>query len=276
LVVLGREAPAPYQLGEPHALAELSAAAKTDNPSLSDDQLEIYFTSERGGIPADVWFARRTRADLPFDAPELAREANSPQLETSPALSGDALTLWIASDRPGGLGDLDIWVLQRDTRAASWSAPRNLSELNSAGKDIPRPLGAHGAIMPIGSDRDSRGSYEIYFAARAGKTVPFERPEALALQVPAHSSNVDGFLSEDGLTLFFASGPAFGPADLFMAARRATDEPFGAAVALQGVNSASDERDPFLSVDGRRFYFSSDRSGQYEIYVTDVLAGSRP
>jgi Tol biopolymer transport system component len=270
LIVLGNTAPIPYRFGTPSVITELSAPAKTDNPSLTADLLEIYFTSERAGTPADVWFARRSSRELPFEPPALVTELSSPTLETSPVVSADGLTLWLASDRPRGLGDLDVWVARRDRRDARWSAPVNLPELSSPGKDIPRPLGLHDSVMPIGSDRDTRGYYQIYLAARDSASKRFATPAPLtALELPREST-VDGFLTDDGLTLFYCVGPAVGAADLFVASRKHTDDVFGQRVALDDLNSDNDERDPFLSDDGELFFFSSDRSGHYEIYVSEA------
>lgn len=267
LLVLGERDPPRYRFGEPQLIEELAAPSKTDNPSLTADLLELYFTSERALGPAEIFVAKRAQRDAPFDPPELVAELNAPGIETSPAVSADGLTIWFASDRPGGLGDLDIWLATRDTRAARWSSPQNVATLSSPGKDIPRPLGQRNAIMPMASDRDSRGSYQIFFATRASDPATFQEPERRAELEPPPASTVDGFLTEDGLTLLYVTGPAIGPADLFVAWRRASSEPFGHHAALTELNTASDERDPWLSPDGTELYFASDRSGTYAIYV---------
>jgi hypothetical protein len=272
LLVLGDRDPPALHFAAPRRVAELSSPSRNDNPSLTADQLEIYFTSERGGVPADIWRAQRSDPAQPFGQPELVAELNSPRNETSPVISADGLTCWLASDRAGGRGDLDIWVATREARTATWSPARNLSELNSAGKDIPRPPGQHELVMPLASDRDTRGYYQIYFATRSAPSAAFAAPQPLEELAAPAASTVDGFLSDDGLRLFFVRGPAVGPADLFVATRRTSSSQFADAVALDELNTPSDERDPFLSADGQTFYFSSDRSGQYEIYVTRLLA----
>jgi hypothetical protein len=269
LIVLGDRAPPAYHFRPAQRISELSDPAKSDNPSLSVDLLEIYFTSERGGIPADIWRAERAKPDAPFGPPELASELNSARTETSPVLAADGLTLWLGSDRAGGQGDLDIWVSRRSARALPWSPPLNLSALNSAGKDIPRPPGERGRVMPLGSDRDTRNYYQIYFATRSGDSGSFEAPQLVEELSAASMSTVDAFLSDDGLLLLYVRGPAFGPADLFAAQRRSTGEPFAPGAPLDDLNTESDERDPWLSPDGRLLYFSSNRSGQYEIYVAE-------
>jgi Tol biopolymer transport system component len=70
--------------------------------------------------------------------------------------------------------------------------------------------------------------------------------------------------------MFFVSGPAIGAADLYVSSRKSTSEPFSERVPLTDLNTVDDERDPWLSPDGTQFYFSSDRAGQYAIYVAEV------
>lgn len=267
VVVLGdREAPR-YRFDPPEVVGELAVPAKTDNPTLTADLLEIFFTSERDGIPADIFVATRSERDASFGPAERIDALSAPGVETSPAVSADGLTLWFASDRAGGHGDLDIWVATRSAREAAWSVPVNLDALNSSAKDIPRPIGQHARVMPMASDRNTRGYYEVLFASRSQRSAPFTAPVRVPEIAFPGQSTVDGFLSDDGLTLFYVTGPEFGPADLYVASRRSTSDPFERGVPLDDLNTPSDERDPWLSADGREFYFSSDRSGQYAIYV---------
>lgn len=270
VVVLGDSAPPAYRFGPPQLLEELSVPAKTDNPSLTADMLEIFFTSERNGGPADVFVASRTERAMPFGDVRRVDEVSAPGIETSPAVSADGLTLWFASDRAGGLGGLDIWASTRASRGAGWSSPANLTLLNTSGNEIPRPPGQRARVMPMASDGDSPPFYRVQFAERSDASSPFGAPLPIAELVFPDESTVDAFLTDDGLTLFYVSGPPFGPADMYVASRRSTEEPFEQPMPVDELNSPDDERDPWLSPDGRELYFSSDRSGHYDIYVAAV------
>jgi len=270
VLVLGDRDPPRYRFDDPERIEELAAPSKTDNPSLTADLLELYFTSERNGGPAEIFVAKRAQHDAPFEAPVLAGALNARGIETSPAVSADGLSIWFASDRAGGLGDLDIWVATRSARDDDWSAPNNAAALSSEGRDIPRPPGQRGQVMPMASDRDSPGSYQVFFATRAADPAMFHAPQWVSELAAPPSSTVDGFLTDDGLTLFYVTGPAIGPADLFVASRRTLDERFLEHAALTELNTEQDERDPWLSPDGTELYFASDRSGTYAIYVAAV------
>jgi hypothetical protein len=104
-------------------------------------------------------------------------------------------------------------------------------------------------------------------------------------------STVDGFLSDDGLTMFFSSSPFQFPADagprpgdggptvdgglapsadLYVAWRQAVDAPFSRTQNLDDLNTGGDERDPWLTPDGQTLYFTSDRDGVLTIYTAAV------
>jgi hypothetical protein len=294
LVVLGSASPIPYHFDAPVLVPELSSPSHTDNPTLTGDLLEIYFTSDRVSGNGDVWFATRTSPDAPFGPPAAVTVANSDAFETSSAISGDGLTLWFGSDRPGGAGGVDVWVSQRASRASAWSTPVDVLSLNSAADDIPRPPGQRALVMPMASQLATPGYYQTYFAARATPGAPFAPPVAIPKLDYTDRSTVDGFLTDDGLTMFFSSAPVTAPADgaapvdggqgdagpggdagvassdLFVAWRRSTSEDFGLAAPLGDLNTAADERDPWLTPDGTTLYFTSDRGGVLNIYTAHV------
>jgi len=296
IVTLGRTTPETYHFDAPVLVAELASPSHTDNPTLTGDLLEIYFTTDRVSGNGDVWFATRATATAPFGTPAPVSAVNGDSFETSSAISTDGLTLWFGSDRPGGVGANDIWVSQRATRAAGWSTPVNVVALNSPADDIPRPPGEHALVMPMASTKASAintasgGNYQTYLAARPTTGAPFGTPVAIPELDHSDSSTVDGFLTDDGLTLFFSSAPVAEPADaavsasdggktadggaakgdLFVAWRRSPSEPFSATQPLDDLNTAFDERDPWLSPDGTTLYFTSDRSGVLNIYTAQV------
>lgn len=270
VIVLGNQQPDRWHFDPPELVRGLESFAKTDNPSPTADLLEIYFTSERGGAGADIWRAERSDATRAFDPPVRVAELSSTRTETSPVLSADGLECWFASDRPGGPGQLDIWHASRSERHGRWPEPSLVPELSSAGRDIPRPLGEHAQVMPLSSDRDAAPNlYQTYFA-RVAFAATFGPPEPVPELWHETLSSGDAFLTDDGLNLFFVRGPAFGPADLFVVARRSVAEPFAFERGLDDLNSAADERDPWLSADGRQLFFSSNRSGEYQIYVASA------
>src|ERR1043165_1642481 len=69
-------------------------------------------------------------------------ELNTTSQDGCPIQSPDGLSLYMASNRPGGHGLLDIWVSHRESTGDPWGAPENLGEpVNSAADDFcPTPV----------------------------------------------------------------------------------------------------------------------------------------
>ena len=296
VVRLGDNLPPPYLFDAPVLVAELASSSRTDNPTLTGDLLEIYFTTDRVSGNGDVWFATRAISTAPFGAPAPVTAVNGDSFETSSAISTDGLTLWFGSDRPGGVGANDIWVTQRATRASAWSTPVDVVALNSPADDIPRPPGEHALVMPMASTKAtalspaSGGNYQTYLAARPTTGAPFGAPVTIPKLDVATRSTVDGFLTDDGLTMFFSSAPVAEAADaavsgadagkkadaglansdLYVAWRLSPSAPFSFTQTLDDLNTTADERDPWLSPDGTTLYFTSDRGGVLSIYTAAV------
>ena len=91
--------------GEPAALTELNSASDDFDPYLSPNGLAVAFSSNRRGS-FDIFLARRTSTDVPFEAP-VPLELNTAEYEESaPNLSPDLAYLLYSSNR---LGSHDIY-----------------------------------------------------------------------------------------------------------------------------------------------------------------------
>jgi hypothetical protein len=96
---------------------ELSSPQSDQRPSVRFDGLELFLHSDRpGGVGlADLWVSTRETTLDPWSAPvNLGATANSPSIDQQPFITSDGETLFFASDRPGGLGTLDLYVTTRE------------------------------------------------------------------------------------------------------------------------------------------------------------------
>lgn len=243
------------------------------DPTLTDDLLEIFFISDRpGGLGGkDVWHALRRDRRAPFDPPEPVRAVSSQADEESVAVSGDGETLWVGTRRDGGQGGIDIWSASRIEPNGTWSDPEPVEALNSELDDLPRPPGQGGSVLPIASNRRGGGLFQTFFANRVGSQQELE-PLALEYLWVQDATMEDGFLTADGLHLFFRRAALGQEGTLYVTWRTTIDENFREPVSLDLVNSAYDERDPFVSADRTRFFFASDRrnAASLDIYATRI------
>lgn len=95
----------------------------------------LYFGSRRppGGPALTDIYASRMGADGTFGPPMPVAELNTAYNDHCPAVRRDGLEVIFSSDRPGGLGDKDFWVATRASTKDRWSAPVNLTVLNTPG-----------------------------------------------------------------------------------------------------------------------------------------------
>ncbi len=107
------------------------------HPSISGDELTIYFASDMdGGYGGkDIWVATRARKNKDFENPRnLGPTVNTPGDEMFPYLRQDSL-LYFASNYHPGMGGLDIFKTVKSGN--QWSTPENMkSPVNSNADDF--------------------------------------------------------------------------------------------------------------------------------------------
>ncbi len=115
--------------GVPQHLMSLSSPAQDDNPTLSADGLELFFSSQRDGRD-EVYRATRPALDQPFSTPVVVSELSSPLDEVGTRLSRDGRTMYFAYNAVRGGGqNAQIWTATRSLACArvsptSTPAPR--------------------------------------------------------------------------------------------------------------------------------------------------------
>jgi hypothetical protein len=254
-------APEPFRLTEPVAIEGLAGSdGYDDDPALNHALTWIYFNSTRsGGLGReDIWFSRRASPSMPWNAPEPATALNSDSRETGLALSGDGLTVYWSSDRPGGAGGLDIYVSTRVALDQPWSEPQLVEALSSGGDDLMSAVVDDGRIA-LFSRRDGDNSYDLWWARRQDREDAWETPEPID-ELNSDGGESDPFLTGNGTQLLFTQG-----GDLQLA-ERADDGPFGEPQALETLNSDSGDSDAWADADLSYIVFASDRSGESRLY----------
>ncbi|MCP4611517.1 MAG: hypothetical protein GY845_22630 [Planctomycetes bacterium] len=218
-------------------------------------------------------------ADYIFGEPvNLGSTVNTSSGESGVCISANDLEFYFISNRPGGYGDRDLWVMERPTIEDDWGEPVNLgSPVNSQygcwepsissdglslyfsdghtpqfGNRLPGGLGGQGDIWMI-----TRETLHDAWGA------PVNIGPAVNSQNAVHPS-----LSEDGLSIYFQShrsGSLGSHCDIMVATRESTSDSFGNPVFLKNVNSNDGEWMPDISADGRTLFFN--RSGATMLWM---------
>lgn len=109
--------------------------------SLSPDGavLVMGFSEKAGDTDADLYVSFKDSASHWTKPMSLGADINTPDfVEDTPFLAADGQTLYFASNRPEGFGQLDIYISQRqDNTWQHWSKPQNLGKrINSAASEL--------------------------------------------------------------------------------------------------------------------------------------------
>lgn len=80
-----------------------------------------------------------------------------------PAWSKDEKILYFASDRPGGFGGMDIWVVSYNN--GQWAVPKNLGKnINSKGSEVFPFVDENGNLYFSSNGQGGEGDLDIFFA----------------------------------------------------------------------------------------------------------------
>ena len=195
--------------------------------------------------------------------PGTSAELNTLFNEGCPFQSPDGLNLYIASNRIGGMGGLDIWIAHRGTKDDPWGAPENPgAPVNSAVDDFcPTPVNGHGLFF-VSARSGGCGGPDIYFTRL--QNGEWQLPQNLGCDINSAAGEASPSYFEDesgNAFLYFSSSRAGGfepggvDSDIYFSLN------FGPAQLAPGLNTASDDSRPNVRKDGREIVFDSTRPG---------------
>lgn len=277
----------------PVPVAELNTPDFNDMYAvLTKDELTVYFSSDRpGGVGLDdLWYATRPSVDSPWETPKNMSLVN-PTLNTTafdslPMLSYDEHVMFFYSTRPGPAcaGNGDIWMTRRhDKRSQDWETPTNLGcvvntqAIENAPAFFENPETEEVTLF-YGSNRPGGlGDFDVY-ASAVGEDGYFG-PGVLVPEFSSPKRDTRIFIRKDGLEVFVTSDRQVegskGKIDIWTSTRETLSDQWPTPLVSLPipVNSNCDDGSPWLSRDGTRLYFFSNRDdglscGDRDIWYT--------
>jgi hypothetical protein len=262
----------------------INTAAIEANPTLSPDELSLYFQSDRslGHGGTDIWVSRRACETCPWEEPEnLGSLINTSGNEGAPSISLDGhLLFFYSTGLPGGQGAFDIYVSRRADPKDDfgWGPAVNLgtdvnTAANEAGPEYLQSAEDGTANLYFGR-QPIDGTYDMYVVAvtRQGEPLGPATPVA-ELNTTAFTETGPTLRTDGREVLFFsARAPTLGMNDFWVSTRRSVHEPWSEPVHLDApLSSAFNDRHPSLSGQGRTLVFASNRPtggfGQDDIWM---------
>jgi hypothetical protein len=216
--------------GEPTNLGTVVNSAGGDcGPSLSVDGLLLFFTSNRGGGPNDIYLARRSDPadDLSWGAPvRLGFDVNTAAFEFSPFITkfacgdedddddaeGDqvfenACVADLYFERGASNVATDIFVAKIDAQGNTLGPAVPVAEVNSSDGDGRPTVRFDGREMLLQSNRDGRGgNVDLFVSIRQNRHQPWSTPVPVDELNTSPMHEIHPYLSRDARTVFFVRG----------------------------------------------------------------------
>ncbi len=155
--------------GEVEVLKLTTDSFTVGHPTLTEDELTMYFVSDMAGGYGgkDIWMATRSKKTKPFDkAVNLGPNVNTPGDEMFPSLRNDSV-LFFSSNYLPGMGGFDMFRVVKNKKTQEWGTPENLlSPLNSSYDDFGIVFNEKNTDGERGwftsNRKGGRGGYDLY------------------------------------------------------------------------------------------------------------------
>jgi hypothetical protein len=246
----------------PVELPNIGSANTTDrDPSLSYDELTMYFSSIRGiRGDADIYKSTRLDTSSAFGAPALVDSLSIDAFDdTRMAITKDDLHVVFSTNRPTSVG-LDLWQASRATATDQFSAivHTGFPMIDDGHDQFDPMLSDDGLTLYYSPFIDAQTKQVISMATRASITADFGAPTVV---INSTEGDADPYLSPDQLVLLFSSTRSGGQGlvDVYYTVRDHAGDAWGEVSPILGINTVANEGDPVPSRDGCTLILSSDR-----------------
>jgi Tol biopolymer transport system component len=237
----------------------------TRDVAMTPDGKEIYFcvSLARHRYSAILW---TQRVDDRWTAPEVAPFANDPGvMDIEPCISPDGQRFFFLSDRPDTArgeteGDADIWVMDRTS--SGWGEPYNLGPpVNSDAAEYFPSVTRSGTLYFTRAE-PGQGTEAIYRSRLEGGQ--YGEPERLGPEVNSGATRFNAFVAPDESYLIvcvIGGDDGVGGTDYYISFRNDADVWTGPVNMGEKINTPGHgEHSPYVSPDGKYFFFMSSRT----------------
>ncbi len=184
---------APTNFGRPLNSAQNDGAGSFNNNNV------IFYTrwSEEKRTEQNIYLARMINFKF-FEAYKLDSSVNYPGYKSiQPYVSMDGKTLYFSSNRPGGLGGMDIWKIAIDSMGNTIGQPENLGSLVNSDQDEVTPFfhEVSSTLFFSSNGHGSMGGLDIFKSLYDRENEAFSVPVNLGM--PINSSKDDAYMMWD-------------------------------------------------------------------------------
>lgn len=184
---------------------------------ITDSGDSLFFYIDHVNKMGDIYMAVK-RGKNYTDANPLEGVVNSPFLESACSISRDGKTFIFSSDRLGGYGGLDIWMVRRLPNG-SWAPAVNLGpEINTPlNEDFPTLSGDGNTLYFCSDGHPGMGMYDIYFSSWDEQTGSWTKPQNMGYPINTPGNDKTISFNADGNKAYISAlrDEGYGDLDLY-------------------------------------------------------------
>lgn len=175
--------------------------------SLTLDNKHMYLTicNLKGGMGSCDIYETTNIGGSWSEIKNMGSDINDSTWQSQTSISSDGKSLYFASDRAGGFGGKDIWMVRKDS-FGYWSQLMNLGpSINTAGDEKSPFIHTDNRTLYFCSNGlPGAGGFDIFFSKK-DSTGSWKKAENIGYPINSESDDLGFFVSTDGKTGFFAS-----------------------------------------------------------------------
>jgi len=190
-----------------NAGAPLNTPRNEGAQSVTSDGTGMYFTAcdrPEGLGRCDIYFSsydgQKWSQGINLGAP-----VNSRYWEAQPSISSNGRMLFFASNRPGGLGGMDLWYSVKDNDE-KWSNPKNLGgAINTPGDEMSPFIHFDGRTLYFSSNgHQGMGGHDIFYS-RMNDDTTWSEPVNLGYPINTYNDEMGLIIDASGSKAYFSS-----------------------------------------------------------------------
>lgn len=239
-------------------LTELNSGASVGNftPRLTADGLQLFFTRALTGNDFRIFRTQRASRKVSFEPPTEVLGLNRPagEYDSHPFPLADGSALYFQRTTGGAQGR-DIF--RSVATASGFTPPAAVAGLSTTTINERAPYLANDGSMWFDFEPSDGGTRRRIAIAHQVRADAFDSVVPVDLGTPALADDQEAVLSQDGLTLYFASNRPTntGGWDIWIAHRGTSGGAWGSPEPLTFLNTAADEEPSWVSPDDCELYF---------------------